>query len=213
MRRRLIQNDTNDQYGDKCRKHAGGVMGFVQCARLSRKDIKMLNLKKYCVGGLLAMSIGVSALSAYADAPSAPAHRGPTPEMQAKFAAKMQKRQDALHAKLKLTAAQEPAWKTFVDQTRPPQRDPNAKPQDRAAWAKLTTPERMEKFLAGMQTREQFLTARLNAVKTFYAVLSPEQQKTFDQAYSHGPFGRHHRGHHGHDDRGHGMPDQAGAAK
>ena len=174
----------------------------------------MLNLKKYCVGGLLAASIGVSALSAYADAPSAPAHRGaPTAEMQAKFAAKMQKRQDALHAKLKLTAAQEPAWKTFVDQSKPPQRDPNAKPHDRAAeraaWAKLTTPERMEKFLAGMQTREQFLTARLNAVKTFYAVLSPEQQKTFDKEFAHGPFGRHHRHHGDHD----GMQAKADAAK
>jgi protein CpxP len=159
----------------------------------------MLNLKKYYVGGLLVMSIGASALSAYADAPSAPVHRGaPTAEMQAKFAAKMQKRQDAFHAKLKLTSAQEPAWKTFLDQTKPPQRDPNWKPRDRAAMAKLTTPERMEKFLAGMQTREQFLTARLNAVKTFYAVLSPEQQKTFDKEFAHGPFGHHHRHHHGH---------------
>jgi hypothetical protein len=52
-----------------------------------------------------------------------------------------------------------------------------------------------------MQTREQFLTARLNAVKTFYAVLTPTQQKTFDAAYAHGPFGghHHHRHHGGHD--------------
>jgi protein CpxP len=177
-------------------------MGSVQFARLSRKDIKMLNIKKVFIGGLLAMSVGVSALSAYADAPSAPAHRGaPTPEMQAKFAAKMEKRQQELHAKLKLTAAQEPAWKTFLDQTKPPQRDPNMKPHNRADWAKLTTPERMEKFLAGMQAREQFLTARLNTVKTFYAVLTPAQQKTFDAAYAHGPFGgHHHRRHHGHRD-------------
>ncbi|HEY4318674.1 MAG TPA: Spy/CpxP family protein refolding chaperone [Herbaspirillum sp.] len=163
----------------------------------------------------MAASIGVSALSAYADAPSAPAHRGaPTAEMQAKFAAKMQKRQDALHAKLKLTAAQEPAWKTFVDQTRPPQRDPGAKPHDRAAMAKLTTPERMEKFLAGMQAREQFLVARLNAVKTFYAVLSPEQKKTFDKEFAHARFGGHHR-HHGHwGHRGHdGMQSGTDAVK
>jgi protein CpxP len=183
-------------------------MGSVQFARLSRKDIKMLNFKKYCIGGLLAMSIGASALSAYADAPSAPAHRGaPTPEMQAKFAAKMQKRQDALHAKLKLTAAQEPAWQTFIDQTKPPQRKMGDKRPDRAAWAKMTTPERMEKFLAGMQTREQFMTARLDAVKTFYAVLTPAQKKTFDQAHSHGPFGGHHHRRH------HAMHDKADAAK
>jgi protein CpxP len=184
----------------------------------------MLNFKKHCIGSLLALSIGAMAAGAYADTPSAPAsapsstssampmHRGaPTPEMRAKFAAKMEKRQEELHAKLKLTAAQEPAWRTFVDQTKPPQRDANKDKQhheDRAAWAKLTTPERMEKFLARMQTREQFLTVRLDAVKTFYAVLTPAQQKTFDAAYAHGPFGGHH-GHHRH----HGEHDKAAAAQ
>ena len=173
----------------------------------------MLNLKKYYVGGLLAMSLGVAAAGAYADAPSAPAHRGaPTAEMQAKFAAKMQKRQDAFHAKLKLTAAQEPAWNTFVEQTKRPQRDPNAKPHDRAAWAKLTTPERMEKFLAGMQTREQFLVARLNAVKGFYAVLTPEQKTTFDKAYARGQFGGRHHRHHGRHHHGHGHHGMHGGA-
>lgn len=52
----------------------------------------------------------------------------------------------------------------------------------------------MDKFLAGMRTREQFLNARLNTFKTFYAVLSPEQQKAFDNEFVHGPFG-HHNGH------------------
>jgi protein CpxP len=177
----------------------------------------MLNFKKHCIGSLLALSIGTLAAGAYADTPSAPPsapsstsaapmhHGAPTPEMRAKFAAKMEKRQEALHAKLKLTAAQEPAWKTFVEQTKPPQRDANKQHhEDRAAWAKLTTPERMEKFLARMQTREQFLTARLNAVKTFYAVLTPTQQKTFDAAYAHGPFGGHHHRH-----RHHGAHDKA----
>jgi protein CpxP len=175
--------------------------------------MKMLNFKKHCIGGLLALSIGTMAAGAYADTPSAPAsaaadHRGaPTPEMRAKFAAKMEKRQEALHAKLKLSAEQEPAWKTFIDQMKPPQRDAAKQHHDRDAWSKLTTPERMEKFLARMQTREQFLTARLNAVKTFYAVLTPAQQKTFDAAFAHRPFGGHHR------HWGHGSPDKAGAAQ
>jgi periplasmic protein CpxP/Spy len=170
----------------------------------------MLNFKKHCIGGLVALSIGTMAAGAYADTPSAPvaAHHGaPTPEMRAKFAAKMEKRQEALHAKLKLTAAQEPAWKTFTDQMKPPQRGADKQDHDRAAWSKLTTPERMEKFLARMQTREQFLTTRLDAVKTFYAVLTPAQQKTFDAASLHKP----HGGHHGH--WGHGSPDKAGAAQ
>ena len=190
----------------------------------------MLNIKKHYIGGLLALSIGSMALGAYADTPSAPAaapagtsaaapapvhHRGgPSPEMKAKFAAKMEKRQEALHAKLKLTAAQEPAWKTFVDQTKPKQHEEGMhQHEDRAAWAKMTTPERMEKFLAGMQTREKFLTDRLDAVKTFYAVLTPAQQKTFDAAFAHGRFGHHHRGPH-HGGPGHDAPQsQADVAK
>ncbi|MDB5991904.1 MAG: hypothetical protein JWQ10_3307 [Herbaspirillum sp.] len=174
----------------------------------------MLNFKKHCIGGLLALSIGTMAAGVYADTPSAPVaasattDRGaPTPEMRAKFAAKMEKRQEALHAKLKLTAAQEPAWKTFTDQIKPPQRDAAKQHHDRGAWSKLTTPERMEKFLARMQTREQFLTARLEAVKTFYAVLTPAQQKTFDASFPMRPHGGHHR------HWGHGSADKAGAAQ
>jgi protein CpxP len=178
-------------------------MGSVQFARLSRKDINMLNIKKACIGGLLALTIGSTALGAFADAP-APGlhHRGPTPEMMAKFKAKMEKRQEAFHAKLKLTSAQEPAWKTFIASAKPPQRNPAAQRPDRDAWEKLSTPERMEKHLAGMQARQQFETARLNDVKTFYAVLTPAQKKTFDTEFAH--FGHH--GHHGrhHQHRGHG---------
>jgi Spy/CpxP family protein refolding chaperone len=66
----------------------------------------------------------------------------------------------------------------------------------------------MEKLLARMQSREQFMTARLDAVKTFYAVLTPTQQKTFDAAFAHGPFGGHHH-HHRHD----ASPDEAATAK
>ncbi|MDB5774422.1 MAG: hypothetical protein JWP38_555 [Herbaspirillum sp.] len=166
----------------------------------------MLNLKKQCMVGLMAFSMGLMSLAAHADtsAQSPGGQHGPSPEKTAKFHQKMLKRQEALHARLKLTAEQEPAWKTFVDQTRPPEHRQGMQGRDRAAMAKLTAPERMEKFLAGMQAREASLTQRLNAVKTFYAVLTPVQQKVFDAAFAHVRFGEHgehgHRGHHG--DRG-----------
>jgi len=56
--------------------------------------------------------------------------------------------------------------------------------------------------------REALAAKRAEATKTFYAGLTPEQQKTFDAETVH--FGGHggHRGHHGH-----GGPDgQRGAA-
>jgi protein CpxP len=159
----------------------------------------MLNFKKQCIGGLLALSIGGMALAANADtATQSGRHAPPTPEMMAKFSTKMAKRQEALHAKLKLTAAQEPAWNTYVEQSKPPQRGEGMQRPDREAMSKLSTPERMAQHLAGMQAREAFMTTRLNTVKTFYAVLTPAQQKIFDAESMRG-FGHHwhHRDHDG----------------
>jgi Spy/CpxP family protein refolding chaperone len=45
-------------------------------------------------------------------------------------------------------------------------------------------------MLAGMKAREERMTAHLAAVKEFYAVLTPEQQKVFDAEFGH-PMRRH----------------------
>ncbi|RZL93508.1 MAG: hypothetical protein EOP76_09240 [Variovorax sp.] len=52
---------------------------------------------------------------------------------------------------------------------------------------------------SSMRRRKMF-AKRAEATKSFYAVLSPEQQKTFDaESMRHGPRGKHgHRGHPGH---------------
>ena len=116
-------------------------------------------------------------------------------EHKAKFADMVAKRQAKLHGALKLTAAQEPAWTTFVAATTP--QVPAARP-DRAALAQLSAPERMEKRL---EMHKQMLAkqeVRLAAVKTFYAQLTAEQKKTFDEAAKH----HHGRGHGGHGEHG-----------
>ncbi len=97
------------------------------------------------------------------------------------------KRQAELHDKLKLDANQEPAWKAYIASTTPAA--PTGKRPDHAEWAKLSVPERMEKRLARMNEREARMASRLAATKTFYAALTPEQQKIFNEN-SHG--GRHH---------------------
>ena len=51
---------------------------------------------------------------------------------------------------------------------------------NQSAMAKLTSPERMEIMVERMKERENQMAAQLNALKTFYATLSPEQQKIFD---------------------------------
>lgn len=82
-----------------------------------------------------------------------------------------------LHDKLKLTAQQEPAWKKFA--ANKPMLDKTARP-DPAEMEKLNAPQRLEKGLEHMKAMEAKLTEHLAALKEFYAVLTPEQQKIFD---------------------------------
>lgn len=101
----------------------------------------------------------------------------------------MAKRQAALHDKLKLNANQESAWNLFTASITPTHM---GKRPDRAEWQNLSAPERMEKRLALMKEREAHMTSRLAATKTFYATLTAEQQKVFNENFMKGR--RHGKG-------------------
>jgi protein CpxP len=154
----------------------------------------MTQFRKHLLIGLTAFGLAAGSFAADAGKPGGDRQMGAgssghhewTPEqMQERFA----KRQAELHDKLKLTPAQEPAWKAFVERMKPGARP--ARP-DRAEMEKLTAPERMERMLGMMKEAEKRMADRLAAVKEFYSVLTPEQQKVFNEQF--GP-GRHHRGH------------------
>lgn len=98
---------------------------------------------------------------------------------------RIETRQNRLHEALKLTEQQEAAWKTFIQNITPKQTSgQDGERSDPKAAGKLTTPERLEKLLAFAKKREAFLSERLDAVKSFYAVLTQEQKKTFDAFHS-----------------------------
>lgn len=164
----------------------------------------MKSLKnKFFIGlAALTMTAGAYAQSASAPAASAPmVKQGPGSMDHAKWAEQMKermaKRQAAFHDKLKLSAAQEPAWKSFTDAMAPGSMA-MPKPEERKAMAQLSTPERMEKGLQMMKEHQAKMETRLAAVKTFYAVLTPEQQKVFDTEARHMMRAHHHmRGHRG----------------
>lgn len=101
-------------------------------------------------------------------------------KMYEKMKAGMEKHQAQLHAKLKLTEAQEPAWKTFIAASTPTSMPTRP---DRKEMEKLTTPERMEKMLERSKEHQAKMQEHLAALKTFYAVLTPEQQKIFDDSH------------------------------
>jgi Spy/CpxP family protein refolding chaperone len=83
----------------------------------------------------------------------------------------------SLHDELKLTAQQEAAWKKFTASQ--PKIDKSAR-LDSEEMDKLSAPQRMEKMLEHMRAMEKDMTTHLAALKEFYAVLTPEQQKVFD---------------------------------
>lgn len=104
-------------------------------------------------------------------------HRASPEQLQAHRA----KRLAALHDKLNLRSDQEAAWNEFVAATTPPAR-PNLA-ERRAEFADLNAPERAQKMLDQMKLREATMSKHVEALKTFYAQLSSEQQKTFDENF------------------------------
>ncbi len=68
----------------------------------------------------------------------------------------------------------------------------------------MTTPERLDRMAARLDARRAAFTARAEATKTFYAQLSPAQQKAFDvMGYrGHGGGMDGHGGFHGHGSKG-----------
>lgn len=137
---------------------------------------------KFCVKPLLiAGLLAAAALSAEAQPGPGPGGPGPNSEVQARMQERMTERMGRrttdLKAKLKLTAAQEGAWSSYVAAMKPPA---TTKWPTRAELDKLTTPERLDKMRELRKAREAEMDQRAEATKAFYASLTPEQKKIFD---------------------------------
>ncbi|CDG85522.1 Spy/CpxP family protein refolding chaperone [Janthinobacterium agaricidamnosum] len=157
----------------------------------------MNTFRKSLLIGLSVIGMGATTLGVQAQeaAPAPAAHTRPTPEQRAaRMAGRMAKYQARLHDKLKLTAAQEPAWQTFIASATP--KGPGAR-AGRNAIAAMSAPQRLEQWIALSKDRIAAQETRLAALKTFYAVLTPEQQKVFDDSVPGGQHGWHRAGHGG----------------
>jgi periplasmic protein CpxP/Spy len=141
---------------------------------------------------------GVLAASAYAvnggtpgGMPGCEYHHGPA--TQANMMERQDKRMAALKEKLKLAPAQAAAWQAFADAEKFKQPDPGVdRVAMREAFAKMNTPQRLDAMLEKSDQRHVQMVARVAAVKTFYAQLTPEQQAVFDaEAPLGGGHGRH----------------------
>ena len=152
---------------------------------------------------LITAMLATAGLGAYAQDASGPPPGGPgmhhhgqmdpakRQEMMAKHAA-------ALKAKLNLAATQEGAWSTYMEAMQPSpamaaSMDGKNREKKHAEWAALTTPQRIDKMKEMKSQRDAEMAKRGDATKTFYAALSPAQQKVFDA----NSMRQGHRGHHG----------------
>jgi hypothetical protein len=91
-----------------------------------------------------------------------------------------------LHTALQLSPAQETAWAEFANRMQPM----NTDYRKGQSWANLSTPDRMDRMLENMKTREEILAEKAGAVRQFYGTLSTEQQRVFDRQFQ-----RDNRGH------------------
>jgi hypothetical protein len=160
--------------------------------------------KSLLLAGLLATS-ALASSGAFAQAPAAPsappaaeakadpqAHRADRAKRIEQMQQRRAERLSALKEKLKLTPAQEGAWNSFATAQQRPAGQPRF---DREEFAKLTTPQRLDRMQAMQAERAVLFAKRADATRGLYAALSPEQQKTFDTE-SMARFGRGERGEH-----------------
>jgi hypothetical protein len=134
-------------------------------------------------------------------APAAPRmQRGDPGKRHEQMQQRRTQRLAALKEKLKLDAAQEPAWNSFATAQQPPQRTGQRPSRDDIA--KLTTPQRLDLMQQRQAERSAAFAKRADATRSFYAALKPEQQQVFDaetlragpphggRQHPHGPHGQ-----------------------
>ncbi len=106
---------------------------------------------------------------------------GPMGAHQEHHAKMMEQHHKQLHDALKLTPEQEPGWNKLMASEQPRPGLSGGQPED---WAKLNAPERAEKMLELSKARQVQMAEHVAALKAFYATLTPEQQKAFEDHHA-----------------------------
>lgn len=152
--------------------------------------------KRLLLTGLVATFAAAAMAQTPPAAPAGPDGKPAVHQRAAKFdPAKMQeriaKRQAELKQKLAITSAQEGAWTAWTSALKPPAARPDR--PSREEFAKLTTPQRIEKMRTLRAQRQSAMDKRADATNTFYAALNADQKKVFDAETAR--FGGRHGGH------------------
>ena len=152
--------------------------------------------KPFAVIALLA----VAAVAAQAQTPAPPAAAGSAPMGMherhgefdpARMQERMQRRMESFKRILQITPAQEGAWTAWTAAMRPSPQMMQQHRANREEMARLTTPERIDRMRQLRGQRDGEMDKRADATKTFYAQLTPAQQKAFDELSLRFFAGRH----------------------
>jgi len=109
------------------------------------------------------------------DMPAQPQKAG----REAMMHAHMEAHAKAMHDILAIRPDQEAAWQAFTASMVPPHH-PDMDHHGEGHGMAMTTPERLDHMAAKMAEHQAAFQRHAEAVKRFYAVLSPQQQKAFD---------------------------------
>ena len=97
-----------------------------------------------------------------------------------KHAQMVEEKMHQLHERLKLNPQQEKSWLMFSEQVK---NEDHHKECDRQKIDSLSTPERLDLMMSHMKKRQERMESHIKAVKTFYAQLTAEQKKSFDESF------------------------------
>jgi hypothetical protein len=100
--------------------------------------------------------------------------------MHQRMQERMQRRMESLKRILQIAPAQEGAWNAWTSAMRPSQQAMQQRGH-RGEFARMTTPERLDRMRQMRALRAQEMDRRAEATKSFYAQLTPPQQKAFDE--------------------------------
>jgi hypothetical protein len=137
-----------------------------------------MKLTSLALAGAIALSAAGVSLAQPAPPPGAAAPAGawqrPDPAQMA------ERHAERLRALLQLRPEQEPALRAFIAAMQPSPEQMQRRMTERDEARTLTTPERLDRMQARLGERQAAFARRADAIKRFYAQLTPAQQRAFD---------------------------------
>jgi len=140
----------------------------------------MTTTKKLLAALIVASGTAFVAMPSLAQGPDGCYGMGPMggERAQGRMGERMKQHQQRLHDALKLNPEQEKAWAKYQESH--PFGQPGLRAQ-REDLSKLSAPERADKMLELQRQHQDAMGKHVTAMKDFYAQLTPEQKKTFDE--------------------------------